>query len=154
MLKSMLLKGLPIILLSSLLGQAQQAIGAGAVAMPPQEVIFESAVGDVHFPHDRHINMGCQLCHHQIKAAELETPHPGYLDSTWINCQTCHGEAAADRNPFYRCSHCHHSEPTDIADETLSAKVVTHKSCWKCHQSGTGVEASEGCSDCHAQHQE
>jgi hypothetical protein len=144
---------LPVLaLLAVPMGHAPPALAAGASAMPPGEVIFESSVGDVLFPHDKHVAMGCQLCHHQIRAAELETPHPDYMDSSWIHCRTCHSEEAASGGAFYKCSQCHHAEPTDIADETLSAKVVTHKSCWKCHQSGTGVEASKGCGDCHQKH--
>lgn len=119
----------------------------------PDEVIIESSVGDVHFPHNIHIRFGCAACHHQIQAIELDTPHPDYLSSSWINCQTCHNTDSDTRNKYYKCSDCHHSEPIDIADETLSSKVVIHKSCWKCHKSGTGVKASEGCSDCHVKEQ-
>jgi len=122
---------------------------AEPAAMPPPDVVFESSIGNVTFPHARHLKMGCQTCHHQIKAGPLQTPHPDYLDSTWIHCDTCHSEEAASGGAYYKCSLCHHSDPSDIADETLSSKVVTHKSCWKCHQSGTGPEASKGCGDCH-----
>jgi len=141
---------LPVLaLLAGLAVSPRPGLAAGSFTMPPGEIVYESSVGDVHFPHDKHVSMGCQTCHHQIQAAELETPHPGYMDSSWIHCRTCHSEEAATGSAFYKCSHCHHSEPTDIADETLSTKVVTHKSCWKCHQSGTGVDASKGCGDCH-----
>lgn len=116
---------------------------------PPTTVVFDSSVGNVTFPHQLHLKFGCAACHHQIHAGDLETPHPDYLDSSWISCEICHDASAAAGSPYYKCSECHHSEPTDIADETLSAKVVTHKSCWKCHASGTGVEASAGCGDCH-----
>ncbi len=143
-----------LIFLFALSGPGQQTLAAGPVAMPPAEVFYPSEVGDVRFPHAKHVKMGCQQCHHQIQAAVLETPHRDYLDSTWIHCQTCHSEAAASGSAFYKCSHCHHSDPNDIADETLSSKVVTHKSCWKCHQSGTGPEASKGCSSCHEIQQE
>ena len=61
-------------LLAGPAGPAPPALAAGTSAMPPSEVIFESSVGDVLFPHDQHVAMGCQLCHHQIRAAELETP--------------------------------------------------------------------------------
>ena len=122
---------------------------AAAPAMPPGEVVYPSSVGEVHFPHNRHLSMGCQQCHHQIKAGPLKTPHPDYLDSSWINCETCHSENAASGGTYYKCGLCHHSAPDNIADETLSAKVVTHKMCWKCHQSGEGTDASRGCGDCH-----
>jgi hypothetical protein len=125
-----------------------------APTMPPSEVIFESSVGDVHFPHDRHLKLGCAQCHHQIKAGPLKTPHPGYMDSSWIQCETCHSEEATNGGAYYKCGKCHHDEPDNIADETLSSKVVTHKSCWKCHQSGTGPEASEGCGECHEKNQD
>jgi hypothetical protein len=118
----------------------------------PDEIVFNSSVGDVHFSHKLHVDdldVECVECHHQIYAVELETPHPGYLESSWINCQLCHNPSPqADKN-YYKCSDCHHSDPNNITDETLSSKVVTHKRCWKCHESGTGVEASKGCVVCH-----
>ena len=77
----------------------------------PNVIIFESSVGNVHFPHKVHQKKGCKKCHHQI--------------------------------------HANHSNLENIADETLNAKVVVHKSCWNCHLSGTGPEASERCSFCH-----
>jgi len=141
--------GLPALCLLCFGAMAQPAAAAEPAAMPPPDVVFESSVGDVTFPHARHLKMGCQTCHHQIRAGSLQTPHPDYMDSTWIHCDTCHSEEAASGGAYYKCSLCHHSEPGNIADETLSAKVVTHKSCWKCHQSGTGPDASKGCGDCH-----
>lgn len=132
----------------------QTALAAEGAPMPPSDIVYESSVGDVVFPHNRHLKMGCQQCHHQIKAGPLKTPHPGYMDSSWIQCDTCHSEEAADGGAYYQCGKCHHDEPDNIADETLSAKVVTHKSCWKCHQSGTGPEASEGCGDCHQKNEQ
>lgn len=116
---------------------------------PPDEIRYESSVGDVLFPHKLHVKMRCTRCHHQIHAAELNTPHEDYLDSSWINCRTCHDGNLVAGTDHYRCSGCHHSEPENIADETLSSKVVVHKSCWKCHKTGTGVKASAGCADCH-----
>ena len=115
----------------------------------PDEITIESSVGNVLFPHKVHMRFGCKACHHQIHAKELDTPHPDYLTSSWINCQDCHGAGSKTTRNNYKCSDCHHSEPENIADETLSSKVVVHKSCWKCHKSGTGVKASEGCSTCH-----
>jgi hypothetical protein len=115
----------------------------------PDEITIESSVGNVLFPHKVHMRFGCKACHHQIHAKELDTPHPDYLTSSWINCQDCHDAGSKTTRNNYKCSECHHSDPENIADETLSSKVVVHKSCWKCHKSGTGVKASEGCSTCH-----
>ncbi len=136
-------------------GQAGSATPQGSSDSPaasaafPDEIVFRSSVGDVLFPHKKHRKMRCGKCHHQVHAEELNTPHEEYLKSSWINCQTCHSPASEKRSRYYRCSDCHHSAPQNIADETLSSKVVIHKSCWKCHKTGTGVKASEGCVDCH-----
>lgn len=115
----------------------------------PNTVLFESAIGDVHFPHKVHQKMRCKRCHHQIHARELETPHEEYFAASWIQCQSCHDEDSEFGDTYYKCSGCHHAEPESIVDETISSKVVIHQSCWKCHKSGTGVKASEGCSYCH-----
>jgi hypothetical protein len=118
----------------------------------PDEITFESSVGNVLFPHAEHatdLAIECVECHHQIRAMDLDTPHPDYLDSSWINCKTCHDDGLDAGTAYYRCEDCHHSDPDNIADETLSSKVVVHKNCWTCHESGTGVRASEGCGDCH-----
>ena len=96
--------------------------------------------------------MGCQKCHHQIHAKDLITPHDEYLTYSWVNCRDCHDETQ-NHSAYYGCAKCHHSNLENIADETLSAKVVVHKSCWKCHLSGTGAEASERCSYCHEKHE-
>ena len=117
-----------------------------------QEILIQSSVGDVIFPHDFHVTgvkMECVECHHQIHAVELDTPHPDYLASSWINCQACHSPDSESDQFYYLCGECHHENLSNIADETLSSKVVVHKSCWKCHDTRTGVEASEGCVDCH-----
>ena len=118
----------------------------------PDEVTIKSSLGNVVLPHDVHVKgvkLKCIVCHHQIRATELDTPHPDYLESSQMSCQTCHNTDSKSRKKYYKCSDCHHSEPDNIADETLSSKVVIHQSCWKCHRTGTGVEASEGCSNCH-----
>jgi hypothetical protein len=138
-----------LLLTFSLLANSQDVIQAGE---GPDEITLKSSVGNVLLPHKVHVKdvkLKCPVCHHQIRAAELDTPHPGYLTSAQVNCQTCHASPAEKRKKYYKCSDCHHSEPENIADETLSSKVVIHKSCWKCHETGTGVEASKGCSDCH-----
>lgn len=118
----------------------------------PREIIFESSVGQVHFTHDLHVEeleLECIECHHQIHAVELDTPHPDYMKSSWVKCVVCHEPNTEMSDDYYKCSDCHHSELENIADETLSSKVVIHKSCWTCHESGTGVTASHGCKDCH-----
>jgi len=115
----------------------------------PNVITYESAVGQVNFPHKLHQKMGCQKCHHQIQAEPLITPHGGYLESSWINCQICHSADAETRSKYYQCSQCHQSNVDNIADETLSSKVVVHKSCWECHKTGKGVKASESCGTCH-----
>jgi hypothetical protein len=123
-----------------------------ADAGTPEEVLYESSVGYVIFPHDLHVtsvDLECVDCHHQIHAMNLDTPHPDYLDSSWINCQACHNPESETDNTYYKCSDCHHTNLNNIADETLSSKVVIHKNCWSCHDTGTGVEASKGCVDCH-----
>lgn len=114
----------------------------------PNVIVFESSVGEVHFPHRVHQKMGCQKCHHQIHAKDLITPHDEYLTYSWVSCRDCHNEAE-NHSTYYGCAKCHHSNLENIADETLNAKVVVHKSCWKCHLSGTGAEASERCGYCH-----
>ncbi|MGA9575694.1 MAG: multiheme c-type cytochrome [Lysobacterales bacterium] len=134
---------------------AQTESQAGVNNMP-DTVAFTSSVGNVSFPHNTHaveLEIDCSECHHQIHAGELDTPHPGYLDSSWINCQICHNPNSKMSGQYYKCSECHHSQLESVADETLSSKVVIHKSCWKCHESGTGVEASEGCVECHVKAQ-
>lgn len=123
-----------------------------AVSDLPENITIQSSFGNVVLPHDIHVKkvkLKCNVCHHQIKAKELDTPHPDYMTSSWISCQTCHAADSEFTRKYYKCSVCHHSEPNDIADETLSSKVVIHKSCWKCHETGTGVKASERCSQCH-----
>jgi hypothetical protein len=116
----------------------------------PGVITFESSLGKVLFPHRVHQRMGCQKCHHQIHAKDLITPHDEYLTYSWVNCRDCHDESQ-NHSTYYGCAKCHHSNLENIADETLNAKVVVHKSCWKCHLSGTGVKASERCHFCHVQ---
>jgi len=119
----------------------------------PAEIKFMSSVGNVTFPHQRHISdfgAKCADCHHQINAKPLKTPHPDYFSSSWINCSTCHTDSAKTVQKAYVCSACHETMPKNIADETLSAKVVIHKQCWKCHAVGTGKTASKACEKCHA----
>lgn len=119
----------------------------------PSEITIPSSVGEVIFRHQMHVSdlgIKCADCHHQINSKPLTTPHPGYFSSSWINCKTCHAESEKIVQKPYVCSECHRTSPKNIADETLSAKVVIHKQCWKCHEMGVGKEASKGCDKCHS----
>lgn len=119
----------------------------------PSEIVIPSSVGEVIFRHQMHIKdfaIKCTECHHQIDAKALKTPHPDYLKSSWINCRVCHDGTGKIKQNAYTCSECHQSNPINIADETLSSKVVIHKQCWKCHPVSTGEEASKSCEKCHS----
>jgi hypothetical protein len=135
-------------------GQIVVSTFAGPGGTPiPAEIRIRSAVGEVTFLHRKHIedrSINCVDCHHQINARKLETPHPEYLTSSWINCKTCHDGSVQAATKSYACSGCHRTNPRNIADETLSAKVVTHKQCWKCHAVGTAKQASTTCESCHS----
>lgn len=119
----------------------------------PLERTFPSSVGEVVFRHQMHIQdfgVACEACHHSINAKKLNTPHPDYLKSASTKCELCHDESKRINQKPYVCSECHRPNPMNIADETLSAKVVIHKQCWKCHPVGTGKEASAICEKCHS----
>ena len=114
---------------------------------------FPSSVGEVTFTHETHVKdraIQCIECHHQIDAKKLKTPHPEYFSSSTIKCEICHSEPEKAKRKAYTCSGCHRTNPANIADETLSAKVVVHKQCWKCHQVGAGKDASAACELCHS----
>ena len=116
----------------------------------PSHIRFASAVGDVVFQHEMHFKdrgIACVQCHHQINAKTLKTPHPDYLKSSAVNCQVCHKDT---ERTVYSCTECHDGKRRDIADETLSAKVVIHKQCQTCHSVGTGKDASSACQLCHS----
>ena len=108
----------------------------------PEKITLESSVGNVVLPHDVHVKdvkLKCNVCHHQIRATELDTPHPDYLTSSAGQI------AKLAIAQILRTGKSTTSAPSviirsrnDIADETLSSKVVIHKSCWKCHEAGTG----------------
>ena len=104
------------------------------------------------FPHEKHageFGVECVKCHHETNAKPLAIPHMDYFNDLWINCGTCHHKAGAEALGPQSCSTCHHARNGDIADETLSAKVVIHKNCWSCHEVGTGAGASATCKTCH-----
>jgi hypothetical protein len=114
-------------------------------------ISFSSAAGAVEFQHEMHFSdfgIDCVECHHEANARALETPHAEYLKSSSIDCSGCHREGAEAVQP-HACSRCHPDTPADIADETLSSKVVIHEVCWSCHEAGLGEAASRSCSDCH-----
>ena len=107
-------------------------------------------MGDLKFSHDLHtddLELECTECHHETHAQKLDLAHPEYFEDFWIDCQICHNTEAVQE--AQACSNCHHSNLEDIADETRSAKVVLHQSCWSCHELHTGAEASAGCETCH-----
>lgn len=136
-----------------LLAAAGVAAAALAQLSPDGETVAPSAVGEVEFPHSLHADeMGfdCSECHHETVAAGLSTPHDEYFEDLWSECRKCHGEGPELAAP-QSCDACHHASPATTADETLSAKVVIHRSCWACHESGTGEEASRSCGFCHGE---
>lgn len=125
---------------------------ANAVEIPAERT-FPSSAGEVTFHHQMHVKdlgVKCAECHHAINAKKLNTPHPDYLKSPTIKCEICHDAAEKIDQKAYTCSGCHRTNPMNIADETLSAKVVVHKQCWKCHPVSTGKEASAVCEKCHS----
>lgn len=134
----------------------------------PEMVLFEpdsilirevirtpSSVGEVVFPHYMHVDdmgMECAECHHEVNATSLEIPrdHGTYFEDFWIDCTTCHGNSDKLTGEAMSCSTCHHDKPGAISDQTLSSKVVIHKSCWSCHDMGRGADASSECGSCHS----
>ena len=142
-----------LLFVSSLLAAPVAASSASSVpdSEIPAVIVSPSCAGDVQFPHQMHFDdMGipCEDCHHEVNATKLDMPHGDYFDDFWIDCSSCHGESGTP-STSQACSTCHHTDPTGIADETLSSKVVIHKSCWTCHEMSTGAEASAVCSSCH-----
>ncbi len=126
-----------------------RASGSEAGGIPSQ-IRFASSVGEVVFQHEMHFKdrgIACTQCHHQINAKTLKTPHPDYLKSSAVNCQVCHKDT---ERTVYSCTECHDAKRRDIADETLSAKVVIHKQCQTCHSVGTGKDSSNACLLCHS----
>jgi hypothetical protein len=117
----------------------------------PTEMSFPSSAGAVTFHHEMHVRdlgVKCVECHHSLNAKKLVTPHPDYMKPTSVKCERCHQSGAANQS-VYTCSGCHGTNPTGIADETLSKKVVIHKQCGNCHAMGNGKDASKACEKCH-----
>lgn len=118
----------------------------------PRFIKSDSCIGQVIFPHDKHVDelgIECKTCHHETNAATLKFPHEDYFDDFWIDCTICHRENKSAVLEPQVCSVCHHTRPEGIADETLSAKVVIHKNCWTCHPVGRGQDSSQKCQFCH-----
>lgn len=132
--------------------EEDEAVAEAAPPVRPGDPGTYPGWGEANFPHDFHIDdleIPCEDCHHETNAARLVMPHDDYFEDFWIDCTICHktdGDVSLDPQD---CGECHHSNPGDTADETLSAKVVIHMSCWECHDSGTGAEAASNCSFCH-----
>jgi hypothetical protein len=127
-------------------GSTNQLAATAAPAREPSEI------GPAVFPHEKHVKeleIECVTCHHETNAGPLTFPHKDYFDDFWIDCTTCHRAAGAAALEPQACSNCHHSRNGDVADETLSAKVVIHKNCWSCHDMGKGAKASSACKECH-----
>jgi len=119
----------------------------------PAVIKSPSSVGEVTFPHQYHIDeleLECSTCHHETHAVKLHFPHKDYFDDFWIDCTICHRQTADTQLTPQACSKCHHASPTNIADQTLSSKVVIHKNCWSCHEAEKGEEASKSCGFCHS----
>ncbi len=117
---------------------------------PPVDCVFPSRIGEVTFPHQMHtedFEIDCIDCHHEVNAGKLQSPHEEYFEDFWIRCSECHHDESKAL-PARKCSVCHHPSK-DIADQTLSAKVVVHRVCSECHEIGTGQDASSNCEFCH-----
>ena len=122
------------------------------VSFPP-EITLPSSAGEIYFPHQQHsedFEVECITCHHEINASNFKLPHEDYFNDFYIDCRICHHENKVATLSAQPCSKCHHKYPADIADETLSSKVVIHKSCWECHEVGTGGDATMNCKICHS----
>jgi hypothetical protein len=140
--------GLAAVLAASWQSAAQQPRLDGD---PSSTVSFSTVAGDVEFEHKMHFSdfeIDCIECHHEANASALDTPHAEYLETSSIDCSGCHREGGEAIKP-HACSRCHPDTPADIADESLSSKVVIHEVCWGCHEVGRGRDASESCANCH-----
>lgn len=132
-------------------GKALGDQGTATAELPAAVIASPSAIGEVRFPHAMHVEdvgIECSDCHHETNAGRLRLPHEEYFADFWIDCAQCHQERESAAVP-QSCATCHHAAPVSNVDMTLSAKVVIHKSCWKCHEISTGREASGNCRFCH-----
>lgn len=142
----------PILLFACLLAAtADPSRSVAPTTDLPSEIVWSGSVGKVTFQHRLHVEdlgIACLECHHETRAAALDMPHPQYFEDFWISCSTCHRASAAARSA-QKCSSCHPDSPSTVADETLSTKVVVHRSCWRCHEVGVGSDATATCVSCH-----
>lgn len=143
---------LPRCVVAGLLLAAGVALAAIAAAQgePPETIRWPSAAGEVVFAHQFHAEetgADCAACHHETVAANLAVPHPEYFDDFWVDCATCHTGAASAG--VQRCASCHPEQPTGPNVEMPTAKVAIHQSCWNCHETGRGADASAQCGICH-----
>jgi len=146
------MRGVACSLLTVLVGLVlAPGVPADPESPAPVQIVSPSSVGEVVFPHQKHfeeLGIACVDCHHETSAAVLNMPHPQYFEDFWLDCQVCHREAGAPLASL-SCSSCHPGSPTSVADQTLSAKVAIHRSCWRCHDTGTGESATASCARCH-----
>ena len=122
-------------------------------AEPEDEIVTETPVGEVTFPHYMHaeaLEIACTDCHHETSAKALYNPHPQYFKHVWSDCNTCHRDDLPNGLVAGKCSSCHPASPRSTSDAALSAKVVIHQKCWDCHEVGTGQDAAKECSYCHS----
>jgi len=141
-----------LVLVAALTVAPPAVAGAADPEAPvPAEIVSPTSVGEVAFPHRKHfeeLQLACAACHHETRAAVLDMPHPQYFADFWIDCKVCHREASAPQAP-QACATCHRSSLSNIADQTSSAKVAIHRSCWTCHPSDSGEKATANCTFCH-----
>ena len=117
----------------------------------PETIRWASSVGEVVFQHRLHtedFGAECVSCHHETVAASLELPHPDYFDGFWVDCAVCH-TGSATPTAAGKCVVCHPERTSGLNLEMPTVKVAIHRSCWKCHERGTGSEASSQCGFCH-----
>lgn len=117
----------------------------------PDTVRWASSVGEVLFQHKLHteeFGAECVSCHHETVAASLELPHADYFDGFWVDCAVCH-TGSATPTAAGKCVVCHPERTSGQNLEMPTVKVAIHRSCWKCHDRGTGSEASTQCGFCH-----
>ncbi len=112
------------------------------------EVVFPPPAAFDHEFHIDDVELECVECHHETEALRLVTPHEEYFEDLWITCDDCHHSDEVVLDP-QACVDCHPRSLSGIKERIISAKVATHLSCWECHDSGTGAEASENCTFCH-----
>ena len=130
-------------------------LAAGSVSAEtspaPETVRWSSSVGEVVFAHQRHAEeygAECVSCHHETVAANLAVPHPDYFDGFWVYCKGCHtgGPTPAVEG---KCASSHPERLSGHNQEIPTTKVAIHRSCWSCHDRGTGASATKQCGFCH-----